>query len=115
MRITYGDIFIVDLSPITGSEQGGIRPCVIVQNNVGNVFSNITIVIPITSSIDKKYMGPSHLSINKSLLNNLTRDGIILCEQIRAVDKSRLKKKIGKLNNEEILLLKKSLCNCLNL
>lgn len=115
MKITYGDIILVDLSSTRGHEQGGLRPCIVVQNNVGNVFSNTTIIVPITSSMDKKYMGPTHFIVKKTLKNNLSFDCVVLCEQIRVIDRSRIKKKIGILEEEHIKLLKKSIMSCLNL
>lgn len=115
MRVTYGDIIIANLSPTVGSEQGGKRPCIIVQNNVGNVFSSTTIIIPITSSMDKKYIGPTHFIIRKNKNNNLACDGVVLCEQIRVIDKKRMLKKIGCLNDQEIKDLKKSMSVCISL
>lgn len=111
MRVSYGDIFIVDLSQTVGCEQGGVRPCVVVQNDVGNVYSHITVVVPITSSLEKKYKGPTQLYLQASEENGLLRDGIVLCEQIRAVDKLRLHKKIGKLNRETMGMVKKCIKN----
>lgn len=113
MKVTYGDIVIVELSPIVGNEQGGTRPCIVVQNDVGNVFSNTTIIIPITSSLCKKYRGDTHFFIKRSFLNNLTKDGIGLCEQIRSIDKSRIVKKIGRLNEDEIAKMKKCIKVCI--
>lgn len=113
MKITYGDIVIVDLSPIIGSEQGGTRPCIIVQNDVGNVFSHTTIIVPITSSLDKKYSGNTHFFIGKNMTNNLSKDGVGLCEQVRCVDKARIKKKIGKLGKEEIVQLRRCIKICI--
>lgn len=94
-----GDLYYVDLSPSIGSEQGGIRPVVVIQNNTGNKFSPTIIVAAITSR--KKNYIPTHveLSCNESGLPN---DSIILLEQIRTLDKSRLKEKIGKIPNYKI-------------
>lgn len=114
MRVSYGDIFIVDLSPVIGSEQGGTRPCVIVQNDVGNTFSTTTIVVPITSSV-KKYDDVIHCFIRYNEYNGLTRDGIVLCEQIRAVDKKRLHKKLGSIDEETKNEIKKRIRNCIPL
>lgn len=88
--ILRGEIYYADLSPVIGSEQGGIRPVVVIQNNVGNRYSPTIIVAAITSKTDKKPL-PTHVDIGDVLL----KDSIVLLEQIRTIDKSRLKQKIG--------------------
>lgn len=93
-RIVYrGEIYYADLSPVYGSEQGGLRPVLIIQNDIGNRHSPTTIVAPITSCLTKKSL-PTHVSIEHSNLA-LNKDGIILLEQIRTIDKSRLKQRMG--------------------
>lgn len=84
------DIYYADLSPVVGSEQGGVRPCVIVQNNTGNLHSSTTIIVPLTTKIYKPKI-PTHVAIRK----NIPCPSIILCEQIRTIDKGRLFDKIG--------------------
>ena len=98
--VRKGDIFYADLSPVIGSEQGGIRPVVILQNDVGNRFSQTTIVAIITSKLTKAKM-PTHISIDAEKYG-LNKKSIILVEQIRTVDKRRIKEKLGKLNEEDI-------------
>ena len=93
------DIYYADLSKNTvKSEQGGVRPVIIVQNDIGNKFSPTVLVFPITSEIKKEHM-PTHCVIYKSNKNGLKVDSMVLAEQIRAIDKSRLKDYIGYLDN----------------
>lgn len=98
MVVKRGDIFYADLSPVVGSEQGGTRPVLVIQNDVGNKFSPTVIVAAITSQINKAKM-PTHIEINANDFG-LAKDSVILLEQIRTIDKRRLKEKIGKLNDE---------------
>lgn len=99
MRINMFDIFYANLSKNTvNSEQGGIRPVIIIQNDVGNKYSPTVIVLPITSEIKKENM-PTHCVLRKSLINGLDADSMILAEQVRVIDKSRLIDKIGFLDD----------------
>lgn len=88
--ILRGEVYYADLSPVIGSEQGGIRPVLIIQNNVGNRYSPTIIVAAITSKTDKKRL-PTHVDIG----DVLSKESIVLLEQIRTIDKARLKQKIG--------------------
>ena len=97
-EIKRGDIYKADLSPVVGSEQGGIRPVVIVQNDMGNRYSPTIIVVPITTRLNKKNL-PTHTKLNNS---NLLKESIALMEQIRTIDKSRLIEFIGILNESEM-------------
>ncbi len=97
-EIKRGDIYKADLSPVVGSEQGGIRPVVIVQNDMGNRYSPTIIVVPITTRLNKKNL-PTHTKINNS---SLLKESIALMEQIRTIDKSRLIEFIGVLNESEM-------------
>lgn len=93
------DIFYANLSKNTvQSEQGGIRPVIIIQNDVGNKYSPTVIVLPITSEIKKENM-PTHCILHKTDRNGLEMDSMVLAEQIRVIDKSRLLDKIGYLDN----------------
>lgn len=94
-----GDIYYADLRPVVGSEQGGIRPVVILQNNVGNQYSPTVIAAPITSR--RKTNLPTHVSINRQV-DKLRCNSVILMEQIRTIDKSRLMDRIGVLNDYEM-------------
>lgn len=95
MNIKRGDIFYADLSPVIGSEQGGIRPVLIVQNDVGNKYSPTVIAAAITSQQFKTRM-PTHISVNASVCG-LSKDSVVLLEQIRTLDKKRLREKMGNL------------------
>ncbi len=96
MQIKRGDIFLANLEPIKGKEQGGIRPCLILQNNISNIYSPVTIVAAITSKIfTKEYPTNVSISMNES---GLEKDSVILLNQIRTLDKSRLLKKSGSLD-----------------
>ena len=92
--VKRGDIFYDDLSPVVGSEQGGVRPVLVVQNDIGNKYSPTVIVVAITSQINKAKL-PTHLEISAKEFG-LAKDSVVLLEQIRTVDKQRLKDKIGK-------------------
>ena len=98
MVVKRGDIFYADLSPVIGSEQGGTRPVLVVQNDIGNKFSPTVIIAAITSQINKAKM-PTHIEISANDFG-LAKDSVILLEQIRTIDKRRLKEKIGKLNDK---------------
>ena len=98
MIVKRGDIFYADLSPVVGSEQGGVRPVLVVQNDVGNKYSPTVIVAAITSQINKAKM-PTHIELIGDDYG-LSKDSVVLMEQIRTVDKRRLKEKIGHLDDE---------------
>lgn len=98
MIIKRGDIFYSDLSPVIGSEQGGVRPVLIVQNDIGNKYSPTVIAAAITSQINKAKL-PTHIEISAQDYG-LQKDSVILLEQIRTIDKKRLREKIGHLDDE---------------
>ena len=98
MTVKRGDIFYADLSPVVGSEQGGIRPVVIVQNDVGNRHSPTVIAAAITSQTAKAKL-PTHIEVYADKYG-LAKDSVILLEQIRTIDKTRLKEKMGHLEDE---------------
>ena len=95
MTVKRGDIYYADLSPVVGSEQGGIRPVLIVQNDVGNRFSPTVIAAAITSQKYKTNL-PTHIRVNADGCG-LAKDSIVLLEQVRTLDKKRLKEKMGAL------------------
>ena len=95
-----GDVYLADLSPVQGSEQGGVRPVVIIQNDTGNKYSPTVIVAAITGRINKAKI-PTHVEIEKSKYK-LDKDSVILLEQIRTVDKKRLKEKLTYLSDEKM-------------
>ena len=96
MSVKRGEIYYADLSPVVGSEQGGIRPVLIVQNDVGNRHSPTVIAAAITSRLDKAKL-PTHISLEASSCG-LQKDSIVLLEQIRTLDKKRLKDRMGSLD-----------------
>ena len=98
MQVKRGDIFYADLSPVIGSEQGGIRPVLVVQNDVGNKFSPTVICAAITSKINKAKL-PTHVEIDAAEYE-LVKNSVILLEQIRTIDKRRLKEKICHLDED---------------
>lgn len=96
MAIKRGDVFFADLSPVVGSEQGGTRPVLIIQNDIGNRFSPTVIVAAITAQIQKAKL-PTHVEITAER-HGFERDSVILLEQVRTIDKSRLTDKITHLD-----------------
>ena len=98
ISVERGNIVIVDLAGATGSEQGKMRPVVVIQNDIGNRHSPTTIVVPLTSKLKKKGM-KTHVFIEKTKENGLSEDSVALCEQVRTIDKSRIKTKIGKISD----------------
>ena len=95
MNIKRGDIFYADLNPVVGSEQGGIRPVLVIQNNIGNQYSPTTIIAAITSQLDKAKL-PTHIELAKDICG-LEKDSVALLEQIRTIDKRRIKEKVSSL------------------
>jgi len=102
MMIKRGDMYYADLSPVVGSEQGGVRPVVIIQNDLGNKYSPTVIAAAITSQTNKTKL-PTHIEIGSEEFG-LNKNSVILTEQIRTIDKSRLKEKIGHIENDNIML-----------
>ncbi len=107
MLIKRGDIYYADLSPVIGSEQGGLRPVLIVQNDVGNKYSPTVIAAAITSQQTKSNL-PTHIKINATGCG-LSKDSIVLLEQIRTIDKQRLKEKMGTLDYNAMIGINKAL------
>ena len=101
MVIKRGDMFYADLSPVVGSEQGGIRPVLVIQNDTGNKYSPTVIVSAITSQQNKSKL-PTHIELSSEDFG-LKSDSIILAEQIRTIDKSRLKEKIGHIEEGKVM------------
>ena len=107
MIVHRGDIYYADLSPVVGSEQGGIRPVLIVQNDVGNRFSPTVIAAAITSQRTKASL-PTHILVNAQT-TGLSKDSIVLLEQVRTIDKHRLKERMGSLDNHSMNEVDKAL------
>ena len=113
MVVKRGDIFYADLSPVIGSEQGGIRPVIIIQNDIGNKYSPTVIVAAITSQINKAKL-PTHVEISSEEYG-LNRDSVVLLEQIRTLDMKRLKERNGHMTESDMKKVDKSLLISLNL
>lgn len=107
MNIKRGEIYYADLSPVVGSEQGGIRPVLIIQNDVGNKYSPTVIAAAITSQRDKTKL-PTHISVDAHHCG-LAKDSVVLLEQIRTIDKQRLKEKKGSLDMGSMDMVDKAL------
>ncbi len=105
--VKRGDVYFADLSPVVGSEQGGVRPVLIIQNDIGNRFSPTVIVAAITAQIKKAKL-PTHVEINAAE-HRFDRDSVILLEQVRTIDKQRLTDKITHLDDETMTRVKEGL------
>ena len=92
MKVKRGDIFYADLSPVVGSEQGGVRPVLVVQNDIGNKYSPTIIIAAITSQMNKVKL-PTHVEVSAEF--GLPKNSVVLLEQIRTIDKKRLREKVG--------------------
>ena len=113
MVIRRGDVYYADLRPVIGSEQGGIRPVLIIQNDVGNRHSPTVICAALTSRMNKAKL-PTHIELNAEKYH-MVKDSVILLEQVRTIDKSRLKDKICHLDGEIINRINRALCISLDL
>ncbi len=107
MSIKRGDVFYADLNPVVGSEQGGVRPVLIIQNDVGNRYSPTVIVAAITSRIDKAKL-PTHVEIEAEA-GQLEKDSVILLEQVRTIDKKRLQRQVTHLDQDIITKVNEAL------
>lgn len=107
IQIRRGDIYYAQLDPVCGSEQGGTRPVLIVSNNKGNRFGPTVIVVPMTSRRNQQKKFPTHVRISRTA--GLNRNSIILFEQIRAIDKCRLREYIGTLDRRQLLSVERAL------
>lgn len=105
-NVRRGDIYYADLSPVVGSEQGGVRPVLIVQNDVGNRYSPTVIAAAITSQTGKARL-PTHIEVHTD--SGLAKSSIVLLEQIRTLDKRRLKDRMGHLDDETMTLVNDAL------
>ncbi|MBQ9081548.1 MAG: type II toxin-antitoxin system PemK/MazF family toxin [Clostridia bacterium] len=106
MNVKRGELYYADLSPVVGSEQGGVRPVLVVQNDVGNRYSPTVIAAAVTSKMNKAKL-PTHIELPSSF--GLAKDSVILLEQIRTIDKRRLKERIGELPEDTMSLVNKAI------
>ena len=107
MIVKKGDLFFADLSPVVGSEQGGVRPVLVVQNDVGNKYSPTIIVAVVTSQTGKAKL-PTHVQL-EATQGGLSKNSVVLLEQLRTIDKQRLKERIGALSESQIPDVEKAL------
>lgn len=107
MIVKRGDLFYADLTPVVGSEQGGVRPVLVIQNDVGNKYSPTIIVAAITSQINKGKL-PTHVEVRADK-HGLPKNSVVLMEQLRTIDKKRLREKIGKVNSSVMKRVDESL------
>ncbi|MCI8324966.1 MAG: type II toxin-antitoxin system PemK/MazF family toxin [Clostridia bacterium] len=105
--IKRGELYYADLSPVVGSEQGGIRPVLVVQNDIGNRYSPTVIAAAVTSKIDKAKL-PTHIELSAKDYG-LPKDSVVLLEQIRTLDKRRLKDKIGQVSGDKMMRINEAL------
>ena len=112
-EIKRGDIYYADLAPVVGCEQGGIRPVVVIQNNIGNRYSPTVIVAAITSRLGKHRL-PTHIMIGNNF-PGLHRDSMILMEQVRTIDRSRLLEYIGSLDSAQLMRMNRAIVISLGL
>lgn len=113
MSVKRGEIYYADLSPVVGSEQGGIRPVLIVQNDIGNKHSPTVIAAAITSKKEKSAL-PTHISVQASSCG-LAKDSVVLLEQVRTLDKRRLKERMGELDDRSMAQVNSALSMSLGL
>lgn len=106
MRVRRGDVFYADLSPVVGSEQGGVRPVLIIQNDMGNKYSPTIIIAAITSQTNKTKI-PTHVRVNPGI--GLPKNSVVLLEQVRTIDKKRLRDKVGRFDDKAMSIVDKSL------
>jgi mRNA interferase MazF len=107
LKVKRGDVFYANLNPVVGSEQGGVRPVLVIQNDIGNKYSPTVIVAAITSRINKAKL-PTHVEIPAGY-TNLDKDSVVLLEQIRTLDKKRLQRHIAHLGEDVIEDINQSL------
>ena len=101
MKVKRGDLFYADLSPVVGSEQGGVRPVIVVQNDMGNKYSPTIIVVPVTSQLKKSKL-PTHVALSGNKFG-LSKNSVALLEQLRTIDKRRLRDKLGSFDKSIML------------
>lgn len=106
-QILRGQIYYADLETTVGSEQGGVRPVLVIQNNIGNKYSPTTIIVAMTALIHTKHNLPTHHFISASV--GLRHDSIVLLEQIRTIDKARLRDYIGEIDNNDMQQIEQKL------
>ena len=112
-KVTRGSIFYATLEPVVGNEQGGLRPVLVLQNEKGNKYSHTTIIAPITKWIYKGNLIPTHVLLKQ--FDKIRPDSIVLLEQIRTIDKSRLRGFVGVISESEMNRVNKAICKSLGI
>lgn len=107
MKIKRGDLFYADLSPVVGSEQGGVRPVIVIQNDIGNKYSPTIIVVPVTSQTNKAKL-PTHVKLAGKRFG-LPKNSVALLEQVRTIDKKRLRDKLGSFDHKTMLKINEAI------
>ncbi|MDO4594136.1 MAG: type II toxin-antitoxin system PemK/MazF family toxin [Tissierellia bacterium] len=107
MKVKRGDLFYADLSPVVGSEQGGVRPVLVIQNDIGNKYSPTIIIAPVTSQVNKAKL-PTHVNLKGNNFG-LPKNSVALLEQVRTIDKRRLREKIGCFDEPTMLKIDQAL------
>jgi len=111
MNIMRGEVYYADLSPVIGSEQGGYRPVLVVQNNKGNKYSTTVIVAPVSSRITKNAL-PTHVLIE---LDGLNKKSVVLLEQLRTIDKKRIRERVGMVSKEMMIEINQAMKTSLDI
>ncbi|MDO5027549.1 MAG: type II toxin-antitoxin system PemK/MazF family toxin [Tissierellia bacterium] len=106
MKVKRGDVFYADLSPVVGSEQGGVRPVLVIQNDMGNRYSPTIIIAAITSQTNKTKI-PTHVKVEPGI--GLPKNSVVLLEQVRTIDKKRLRDKVGTFDEKAMIHIDESL------
>ena len=113
MPVRRGEIYMADLNPAKGSEQGGIRPVIILNNDKDYGMSSVAIVLPITTSWSKRNLTKTHIRVRS--VKGVPKDSVIVCEQIRTIDKQRLYERVGKIDDRSLIKAEKALIRALDL
>ena len=111
--VARGELYIADLDPVVGSEQGGLRPVLVIQNDTGNRYSPTVVVLAVTSQLQKARL-PTHVLLSAAG-HGLERDSVVLAEQVRTLDKRRLRTRIGTLTPEDMAQVRRAVMVSLGL
>jgi mRNA interferase MazF len=113
-QVLRGDVFLADLEPVSGSEQGGTRPVLVVSRDAINRFSPVAVIVPITDASNKRKTYPSHVKVSPPT-GGLSKESIVVCEQVRAISKTRLVKALGKFDRATLTSVEAALKIALDL
>lgn len=113
LSVKRGEVFMADLNPAKGSEQGGVRPVIVINNDKDYGMSNMVIVLPVTTSWSKRNLTQTHIRVRA--VKGVPKDSVIVCEQIRTIDKQRLIEKVGEIDDRSLIKAEKALIRALDL